>query len=288
MMSFTRKINSKLIYIFIFAAAAIILGACSAPAEKLVQDGNEAFAEQAYLAALELYLSAQVESPELAEPYFNAANTFYRQGDFPAALEQMQLALAYVDEESLAESSYYNLGNTLFSSQELDTAVEAYTQTLLLNPHDQDAKYNLELALQQQEQQQEEQQQQQEQQQEQDQEQSEDSQDQSQQQEGADQESQDQENKQSQNGENNADQDGDQSDNNDQQEGDQENEQQDGSGENQADENQQPGQVPQPGQRMTEEQARQLLTALADDMQTLQEKLGQYLYAGQQPPAQDW
>ena len=92
-------------------------------AEKLNQDGNEAFAEQAYLEALELYQSAQVESPELAEPYFNAANTFYRQGDFPAALEQMQMALQYVDEESLAESSYYNLGNTLFNSQELETAV---------------------------------------------------------------------------------------------------------------------------------------------------------------------
>ncbi len=269
----------------IFAAAALVLGACSAPAEKLNQDGNEAFTEQAYLEALELYQSAQVESPELAEPYFNAANTFYRQGDFPAALEQMQMALQYVDEESLAESSYYNLGNTLFNSQELETAVEAYTQTLLLNPDDQDAKHNLELALQQQEQQE-----QQEQQQEQNQEQNEESQDQSQEQGGEGQESEDQENEDSQDGENqeenNEDQEGDQSQNNEQQDGEQESEPQDGSGENQAD--QQPSQTPQPGQRMTEEQARQLLAAIADDMQTLQEELGQYLFARQQPPTQDW
>jgi Ca-activated chloride channel family protein len=284
-MSYTRKINPKFIYIIIFAAAALVLGACSAPAEKLNQDGNEAFTEQAYLEALELYQSAQVESPELAEPYFNAANTFYRQGDFPAALEQMQMALQYVDEESLAESSYYNLGNTLFNSQELETAVEAYTQTLLLNPDDQDAKHNLELALQQQEQQE-----QQEQQQEQNQEQNEESQDQSQEQGGEGQESEDQENEDSQDGENqeenNEDQEGDQSQNNEQQDGEQESEPQDGSGENQAD--QQPSQTPQPGQRMTEEQARQLLAAIADDMQTLQEELGQYLFARQQPPTQDW
>jgi hypothetical protein len=39
---------------------------------------------------------------------------------------------------------------------------------------------------------------------------------------------------------------------------------------------------------MTEEQARQLLAAIADDVQTLQEKLGQYLFARQLPPEQDW
>jgi hypothetical protein len=39
---------------------------------------------------------------------------------------------------------------------------------------------------------------------------------------------------------------------------------------------------------MTEEQARQLLAALADNMETLQEHLGQYLFARQAPPVQDW
>ncbi len=39
---------------------------------------------------------------------------------------------------------------------------------------------------------------------------------------------------------------------------------------------------------MTEEQARQLLAALANNMETLQEHLGQYLFTGQAPPVQDW
>ena len=289
-MSFIRQKNFKLIYIFIFAAAALILGACSAPAEKLIQDGNEAFAEGAYLYALDLYQSAQIESPELAESYFNAANAYYRQGDYPAALEQMQMALQYADEESLAENSYYNLGNTLFNSQDLSTAIDAYTQALLLDPDDQDAKYNLELALQQFQQQEQQQQEQQ-----QNQNQDGESQDQSQDQNGESQGSDDQQNEDPQNGnnqeENNQDQGQDQSQNDGQQNGDQSNEGQNDSGEPQEGSNHpemQPSQVPQPGQRMTEEQARQLLAAIADDMQTLQEKLGQYLFARQQPPAQDW
>ncbi|MFN2211602.1 MAG: tetratricopeptide repeat protein, partial [Anaerolineales bacterium] len=145
-----RTLHTKFIILVLIFASAALLAACSAPAEKMNQEANQAFAEQAYLEALELYQSAQVKSPQLAEPYFNAANTLYRQGDFSAALEQMQTALQLVDEEGLAESSLYNLGNTLYNAQDLNQAVAAYTQALLLDPNDQEAKYNLELSLQQQ------------------------------------------------------------------------------------------------------------------------------------------
>jgi Ca-activated chloride channel family protein len=290
-MSHTGKINKSLIISIVIIASALLITACSAPAEKLNQEGNQAFAEQAYLEALELYQSAQVESPELAQPYFNAANTLYRQGDFPAALEQMQMALQYVDEESLAESSLFNLGNTLYNSQDLNQAVNAYTQALLLDPEDQDAKYNLELALQQQEQQE----------QEQNQEQQDDSQDeeqdQSEEQSGeGDQSENEQEGEQgdqSQDSENqdqeNQNEQGDQSQENDAQN---EEQQDQGNGQPEPDEQSQdgdqPSQMPPPGQRMTEEQARQLLAALANNMETLQEHLGQDLFAGQAPPVQDW
>ena len=46
--------------------------------------------------------------------------------------------------------------------------------------------------------------------------------------------------------------------------------------------------LPQPGQRMTEEQARQLLAAIARDGETLQERLGQIFSAPWRPPVQDW
>ncbi|MFL7892250.1 MAG: tetratricopeptide repeat protein, partial [Anaerolineales bacterium] len=151
-----RTLHTKFIILVLIFASAALLAACSAPAEKMNQEANQAFAEQAYLEALELYQSAQVKSPQLAEPYFNAANTLYRQGDFSAALEQMQTALQLVDEEGLAESSLYNLGNTLYNAQDLNQAVAAYTQALLLDPNDQEAKYNLELSLQQQQDQQQE------------------------------------------------------------------------------------------------------------------------------------
>ena len=284
----TKITPSKLLILITFITAVLLLAACSPSAENLNNQGNEAFAEQEYLVALHEYQSAQVESPELAEPYYNAANALYREGAYVEALEQMQLALQYVEDETLVENSIYNMGNTFYNTQELDPAVESYISALLLDPDDQDAKYNLELALQQQQQEQEQQQEQ-------------DNQDQEQSENGEDQGEEQNQEDQSQNGEN-QDQEGDQenesesgSENEDQQnEEDQEQNQDQGDpgsqpqdSEERSDQQEQPGELP-PGQRMTEEQARQLLAALAQDMETLQERLGQILRIQIPPPVQDW
>lgn len=290
-MTHNGKINNPLIHLGLVIASGLLLAACGAPAEKLNQEGNQAFSEQAYLEALDLYQSAQVESPELAEPYFNAANTFYRQGDYPAALEQMQMALQYVDEASLAKSSLFNLGNSLYNSQDLDRAVESYTRALLLDPGDQDAKYNLELALQQQEQEQ--QQEQQENQEDSQNEEKSESEEESGEGDESENEQEGEQDDQSQDKEN-QDQENQNEDTEQSQENDSQNEMQHGEGngqpqqDEQSQDGDQPSQIPPPGQRMTEEQARQLLAALADNMETLQEHLGQYLFARQAPPVQDW
>jgi Ca-activated chloride channel family protein len=259
------------LFIFGLLAIGLLATACSPSAESLNKDGNDAFAEEAYLEALAAYEAAVIESPELAEPYYNAANTLYREGAFEEANMLMQEALKYADAESLAQSGFYNSGNSSFNLQEWETAIAAYTEALLRNPDDQDAKYNLELALQQMQQQQEENEEQQD-------EQSQDGENQEDEQQDQSQDGQDQKDQEQQ---------GDQSS-----EGDEDQEQENADGQPQdgegSDEQEGPSQMPQPGQRMTAEQARQLLAAIAQDAETLQEKLGQIFIAPPIPPAQDW
>jgi len=268
--------------IALLALTGVIMTACGSPAEKLNQEGNEAFAKQAYEEALAAYQTAQIEAPEMAEPYYNAANSLYRQGKYAEALEQMQQALSFAQDEALAQNSRFNMGNTAYNTQEWEPAVESYKQALLLNPDDPDAKYNLELALQQQQQQEEQQDNQDQQQepsgdsetQENEQEQSQENEQQQQQEksQGDDQQAQDQQQEQDQFQENDQQQEREQSQGDNQQQGEQS----------------QPSQVPPPGQRMTEEQARQLLEAIARDSDTLQERLGQYYFVPIGPPVQDW
>jgi hypothetical protein len=292
-----------LIVLIAVAAAGMLFTACTPAAEKLNNEGNSKFAEEAYLEALAAYQNALVESPELAEPYYNAANALYREGAYPEALALMQQALSYADDESLAESGFYNMGNSSFGSEDWESAVAAYRDALLLNPDDQDAKYNLELALQQLEQQQQEEEEQ-----EQEQEQNEEEQEQDQNGEGEENEEEQEQSEdgQNQDGENNQEEEQEKSENGEgEEENDQQQEQQDPSqnGQDEHEQNQdqegspedgaqdgepQPGQAPAPGQRMTEEQARQLLAAIAGDSDTLQERLGQIFVAPPIPPVQDW
>jgi tetratricopeptide (TPR) repeat protein len=282
-----KKLHS--LSIFAFLTIGLLITACGPAAEKLNKEGNEAFAEEAYIDALAAYEAAQVENPELAEPYYNAANTLYREGAYTEAMMLMQEALKYTDADSLQHSGFYNQGNSAFNLEEWESAIASYTEALLRNPDDQEAKYNLELALQQMQQQQQEQEQEQEQQeenQEEQEDQSENGDGQEDQQQEQSEDGQDQQDQEQQDGEEQQD---DQSTDS-ESEGDQDQNNENGQPQDgeESDEQESQSQIPQPGQRMTAEQARQLLAAIAQDTETLQERLGQIFIAPPIPPAQDW
>ncbi|MCB9078344.1 MAG: tetratricopeptide repeat protein [Anaerolineaceae bacterium] len=253
-------------FLTIVFAGLVTLTACGSTAARYNNQGNEAFKENNYLEALEDYTAAKQENPDLAEPYYNSGNTYYRQGQYESAEMQTKQSIRSTEREenqALAQNSYYNLGNSYFQTQQWSEAIDAYKEALRLNPDDQDAKYNLELALKNQEQEQQQQQQQ-----------------------GGGQppppEGQDQPNQGGQQGDQpNQGQNGDQ----DQQGGGGQPEQNDDgqSGSNQ-DQPQNSG-----GQRgLTPSEAEQLLDALGQDSQTLQERLQEGFFAPGLPPAEDW
>jgi tetratricopeptide (TPR) repeat protein len=255
--------KKTLVFLPILLLAVLALAGCGQSAEKLNNEGNEAFANQDYEGAMMAYHQAQEEAPELAEPHYNAANTHYRQAGYEQAQQEIEQAL--VSEEGqgpLDQNSYYNLGNVFFQAEQYETAIEAYKEALRLDPDDVQAKQNLELAQRQLQQQQQEQQQQ-EQQQDQDQE-NQDQQDQDQ--ENQDQQDQDQENQDQQ---------------------DQDQDQQTQNPQDQQQDTQVDGQ-PQEILGLTEQQARQLLDAAAKGTESLEEFLQHMLVFPGAPPMEDW
>ncbi len=133
--------------IVILSILIFITTACSPSAGQLNRNGNRLFAAGKFDDALTAYQNAQTQAPELAEPYYNAANTYYRQQNYQQAELQARQALQHAD-LPLAEQSYYNLGNIYFQNGQFEQAAEAYKQALRINPADMDAKHNLELTLQ--------------------------------------------------------------------------------------------------------------------------------------------
>ena len=96
--------------------------------------------------ALQKYQEADVERPGMPELEYNKANVYHMKGIFDTAAAGYQEALATTT-SPVTPDAFYNLGNTLFRMGQYGPAVEAYKRTLMENPDDREAKFNLELAL---------------------------------------------------------------------------------------------------------------------------------------------
>ena len=237
----------------IFILAALALSACGSSVERTLDNGNQAFLEEDYQKAMEKYGQAMEMSPEMGEPSYNLANTLYRLDAFEEAGQFLAQTIQTASDQ-LAEHGFYNLGNSFFQQELMPEAVESYKDALRLDSQDMDAKYNLELAMVQQEQQQQQQEQQEQ-----------DQQSEDEQESGQDQQDQSEQGQ----------------------------EQQDQSGEGEQDKKQQEqnqdGQgQPQQVEGLTEEQARQLLAAIGQSSETLQEKMDEIFGFAGMPPDKDW
>ncbi|MGQ0721778.1 MAG: tetratricopeptide repeat protein [Candidatus Eiseniibacteriota bacterium] len=133
------------------------------PFHEHVEKGNRKAKEKAAAEeALGHYGEAARVSPGSAIPDFNRGIVLSQEGRVEEARDAF-LGAAAAEDSPLAADALYNLGNTLLEAEQFEPAVEAYLQSLDLDPADADARRNLEIALrrlqqQQQQQQQEEQQ----------------------------------------------------------------------------------------------------------------------------------
>lgn len=132
-------------FIFISLILGFVVGCDAIPAERN-NAGNELFNQSQYQSALVAYQIAQVGSPDSPEAYYNAGNAYGMIGEYKKAIIAFKQALKTADLEFQARV-YYNLGNTYFMAQQFDDAIGAFQQALILKPDDEDARHNLELAI---------------------------------------------------------------------------------------------------------------------------------------------
>lgn len=129
------------------------------PFHENVEKGNREAEERDAEAALERYDEARRVNPGSPIPDFNRGIVLSREGRTEEAGDAF-LAAAASEDPAIAAHALYNHGNTLLEAELFAPAVEAYLQSLDLDPGDEDARRNLEIAVQRLEEQQQQQQQQ--------------------------------------------------------------------------------------------------------------------------------
>ncbi|MDY6877477.1 MAG: tetratricopeptide repeat protein [Chloroflexota bacterium] len=139
--------RKTLFALWLLIAAALLPTSCSPSPTTLNRRGNDAYARGNYDEALRQYQNAQSEAPDTPELHYNAGNTLYRQEQYDPASDESLAAIAQAPPELQAQT-YYNLGNARFQQEDYAGAIAAYVEALRINPDDADAKHNLELAQQ--------------------------------------------------------------------------------------------------------------------------------------------
>ena len=99
-----------------------------------------------YDQALQLYRDALLDRPDSPELHFNVGDALFKRGEYDQALREFERVLS-AEEKKIQAQAHYNMGNSFFQQQAFEQAVAAYKQALELDTADEDAKVNLELAL---------------------------------------------------------------------------------------------------------------------------------------------
>ena len=130
----------------VFCAALMVLAALPTQTAERNNTGNTLYGQGEYDEAMRAYESAQVNAPDAPQAYYNAASALATVGRLRDAAGALEQALKTADDDLIADA-YFNLGSVYYQMARYNEAVESLKQVLLLNPDDEAARYNYELAL---------------------------------------------------------------------------------------------------------------------------------------------
>ena len=146
------KVNVKYI---VLVVALIALNGLPALAQhkldrktiQLTRQGNKAYEKGDFKTSEEKYQLALTQSADYFKAKYNLANNMFKEKRYKEAAESYQSLLDAAPNKKLRAEVYHNLGNSLLMQKNIDGSIKAYENSLLLNPKDQETRYNLSYAL---------------------------------------------------------------------------------------------------------------------------------------------
>jgi len=111
-----------------------------------VRQGNRYFKKDKYEESEIAYRKALEEKKVDKIAEFNLGDALYRQKKYEEAGRQFEAAASNEIAKTKSAHAYHNLGNSLLQAGKIDESIAAYKDALRKNPTDLDTKYNLSYA----------------------------------------------------------------------------------------------------------------------------------------------
>lgn len=122
---------------------ALACGVCMAQTDrKEVRSGNRQYKKGNWQNAEIEYRKAQAKDSTSFAAGYNLAGALYREGNFDEAAKTLDRLKEIAPASGRAADYFYNQGNVAVQKKDWKAAVEAYKQSILLNPEDLEAKEN--------------------------------------------------------------------------------------------------------------------------------------------------
>lgn len=122
---------------------ALACGVCMAQTDrKEVRAGNRQYRKGNWQNAEIEYRKAQAKDSTSFAAGYNLAGALYREGNFDEAAKTLDGLKEIAPASGRAADYFYNQGNVAVQKKDWKAAVEAYKQSILLNPEDLEAKEN--------------------------------------------------------------------------------------------------------------------------------------------------
>ncbi len=146
---FTKRgeCTMKLLFLIAGLLACTAYSVSAQSVRSLVNGGNDLYAEKKFSDAEVNYKKALEKDITSMPGHYNLGNSLYRQDKFDESIKSYEDAVQKSETKQERAQAYYNLGDAYLKAQKYQEAVKSLTESLMLRPEDQDAKYNLSYAL---------------------------------------------------------------------------------------------------------------------------------------------
>jgi Ca-activated chloride channel homolog len=112
-----------------------------------IEKGNEAYKKGELKTAVENYKNALRKEPENNTARFNLANALQRENETQQSKKRYDEIIANADINSLKSESNYNKALAFIKEKDLQNAITSFEESLKENPSDDDARENLQKAM---------------------------------------------------------------------------------------------------------------------------------------------